>query len=164
MDLESLNIPAINQFASKYLNQEEPVTSFFHYNINMPSVYQERMKDLHSRQFPREGLTKCISSYMEGLPSSDKVEESLGKLRNNAVTVVAGQQAGLMTGPLYTIHKIISVIQLARQQEAELKHPVVPVFWIAGEDHDYQEVNHIFVEKGAKLEKVGYPERVLEKR
>ncbi|WP_244886903.1 bacillithiol biosynthesis cysteine-adding enzyme BshC [Rossellomorea vietnamensis] len=164
MELESLNIPAINQFASKYLKQEEPVTSFFHYNINNPSVYEERMKDLESRTFPREGLSECISSYMKGLPSSDKVEEALEKLRDNAVTVVAGQQAGLLTGPLYTIHKIISVIQLARQQEARLKHPVVPVFWIAGEDHDYQEVNHIYVEKGSKLEKVGYPERVLEKK
>ena len=55
--------------------------------------------------------------------SSDKVEEALEKLRNNAVTVVAGQQAGLLTGPLYTIHKIISVIQLARQQEAETGPP-----------------------------------------
>ena len=164
MELESLNIPAINQFASKYLKQEEPVTSFFHYNVNSPSVYSDRMKDLDSRQFPRAGLTECISSYMNDLPSSKKVEESLGKLKDNAVAVVAGQQAGLLTGPLYTIHKIISVIQLARQQEAELKRPVVPVFWIAGEDHDYQEVNHIYVEKGSKLEKMGYPERVLEKK
>ncbi|PFA68949.1 bacillithiol biosynthesis cysteine-adding enzyme BshC [Bacillus sp. AFS015802] len=164
MELESLNIPAINQFASKYLKQEEPVTSFFHYNINTPAVYRERMKDLDSREFPREGLTECISSYMQGLPSSDKVGESIEKLGNDAVTVVAGQQAGLLTGPLYTIHKIISVIQLARQQEAELNHPVVPVFWIAGEDHDYQEVNHIYVEKGSRLEKIGYPERVLEKK
>jgi bacillithiol synthase len=164
MELESLNIPAINRFASKYLKQEEPVTSFFHYNINSPTVYKERMQDLKSRQFPREGLTECISSYMQGLPTSEKVVSSLEKLRNNAVTVVAGQQAGLLTGPLYTIHKIISVIQLARQQEAELKHPVVPVFWIAGEDHDYQEVNHIYIENDSNLEKVGYPERVLEKK
>jgi bacillithiol synthase len=164
MEVESLNIPAINKFASQYLKQEEPVTSFFHYNVNSSSVYSDRMKDLASRQFEREDLAECISSYMESLPSSEKVEESLGKLRNDAVTVIAGQQAGLMTGPLYTIHKIISVIQLARQQEAELKHPVVPVFWIAGEDHDYQEVNHIYVEKGSKLEKVGYPERVVEKK
>ncbi|WP_282138033.1 bacillithiol biosynthesis cysteine-adding enzyme BshC [Rossellomorea aquimaris] len=164
MEVESLNIPAINKFASQYLKQEEPVTSFFHYNVNSSSVYSDRMKDLASRQFEREGLAECISSYMKSLPSSEKVEESLGKLRNDAVTVIAGQQAGLMTGPLYTIHKIISVIQLARQQEAELKHPVVPVFWIAGEDHDYQEVNHLYVEKGSKLEKVGYPERVVEKK
>ncbi|MGD6850314.1 bacillithiol biosynthesis cysteine-adding enzyme BshC [Rossellomorea aquimaris] len=164
MEVESLNIPAINKFASQYLKQEEPVTSFFHYNVNSSSVYSDRMKDLASRQFEREGLAECISSYMKSLPSSEKVEESLGKLRNDAVTVIAGQQAGLMTGPLYTIHKIISVIQLARQQEAELKHPVVPVFWIAGEDHDYQEVNHLYVEKRSKLEKVGYPERVVEKK
>lgn len=164
MEVESLNIPAINKFASQYLKQEEPVTSFFHYNVNSSSVYSDRMKDLASRQFEREDLAECIASYMKSLPSSEKVEESLGKLRNDAVTVVAGQQAGLMTGPLYTIHKIISVIQLAKQQEAELKHPVVPVFWIAGEDHDYQEVNHIYVENGSKLEKVGYPERVVEKK
>ncbi|WRP08351.1 bacillithiol biosynthesis cysteine-adding enzyme BshC [Rossellomorea aquimaris] len=164
MEVESLNIPAINKFASQYLKQEEPVTSFFHYNVNSSSVYSDRMKDLASRQFQREDLAGCISSYMKSLPSSEKVEESLGKLRNDAVTVIAGQQAGLMTGPLYTIHKIISVIQLARQQEAELKHPVVPVFWIAGEDHDYQEVNHIYVEKGSKLEKIGYPERIVEKK
>jgi bacillithiol synthase len=164
MEVESLNIPAINKFASQYLKQEEPVTSFFHYNVNSSSVFSDRMKDLASRQFQREDLAECISSYMKSLPSSEKVEESLGKLRNDAVTVIAGQQAGLMTGPLYTIHKIISVIQLARQQEAKLKHPVVPVFWIAGEDHDYQEVNHIYVEKGSKLEKVGYPERVVEKK
>ncbi|TMU87881.1 bacillithiol biosynthesis cysteine-adding enzyme BshC [Bacillus sp. BHET2] len=164
MELESLNIPAINRFASQYLKQEEPVTSFFHYNLNSPTVYSERMNDIQSRGFPRAGLAECISSYMEELPGSKKVEESLEKIKKDAVTVVAGQQAGLLTGPLYTIHKIISVIQLARQQEAELKHPVVPVFWIAGEDHDYQEVNHIYVEKGSKLEKTGYPERVIDKK
>ncbi|WP_064093804.1 bacillithiol biosynthesis cysteine-adding enzyme BshC [Rossellomorea aquimaris] len=164
MELESLNIPAINRFASQYLNQEEPVASFFHYKINEPGVFSQRLLDLQSREFPTLELADCISEYMTSLPSSHQVEESLTKLRNGAVTVVAGQQAGLLTGPLYTIHKIISVIQLAKQQEKELNHPVVPVFWIAGEDHDYQEVNHIYLEKDGKLEKFGYPERVLEKK
>jgi len=101
---------------------------------------------------------------MESLPSSDAVEASLGKLKNDAVAVVAGQQAGLLTGPLYTIHKIVSVIRLAREQEQKLNHPVVPVFWIAGEDHDYQEVNHIFLEQDGKIKKNGYPEQVVDKR
>lgn len=101
---------------------------------------------------------------MESLPSSSAVEESLQKLKNDAVAVVAGQQAGLLTGPLYTIHKIVSVIRLAREQEQELNHPVVPVFWIAGEDHDYQEVNHIFLEQDGKVKKTGYPEQVVDKR
>ncbi|MEG9296555.1 bacillithiol biosynthesis cysteine-adding enzyme BshC [Mangrovibacillus sp. Mu-81] len=164
MELENLNIPAINQFASLYIKQKEPVTSFFHYNINQPDVYRERLNDLTIRDFDREELTDCIASYMRDLPSSRKVEESLKKLRSGAVSVVAGQQAGLLTGPLYTIHKIISVIKLAQEQESALDHPVVPVFWIAGEDHDYQEVNHIYQEKGIQMEKFGYPERVLEKK
>jgi bacillithiol synthase len=164
MELENLNIPAINQFASLYINQKEPVTSFFHYNINQPDVYSQRLGDLTLRDFPRAELTDCIASYMKGLPSADEVEKSLTKLRSGAVTVVAGQQAGLLTGPLYTIHKIISIIKLAQQQEKALNHPVVPVFWIAGEDHDYQEVNHIYLEKGNKMEKTGYPERVLDKK
>jgi bacillithiol synthase len=164
MELENLNIPAINQFASLYIEQKEPVTSFFHYNINQPDVYRERLNDLAYRDFPREELTECIASYMKDLPSSQKVEESLTKLRSGAVSVIAGQQAGLLTGPLYTIHKIITVIKLAQEQESALDHPVVPVFWIAGEDHDYQEVNHIYLEKGIEMEKKGYPERVLEKK
>ncbi|KML32738.1 bacillithiol biosynthesis cysteine-adding enzyme BshC [Rossellomorea marisflavi] len=164
MELESLDIPAINQFASKYMKQEEPVTSFFHYNINEQDVFSRRLEDLGEREFPREGLATCISSYMESLPSSSAVEESLQKLKNDAVAVVAGQQAGLLTGPLYTIHKIVSVIRLAREQEQELNHPVVPVFWIAGEDHDYQEVNHIFLEQDGKVKKTGYPEQVVDKR
>lgn len=164
MELESLDIPAINQFASKYMKQEEPVTSFFHYNINEQDVFSRRLEDLGEREFPREGLVTCIASYMESLPSSDAVEASLGKLKTDAVAVVAGQQAGLLTGPLYTIHKIVSVIRLAREQEQKLNHPVVPVFWIAGEDHDYQEVNHIFLEQDGKIKKNGYPEQVVDKR
>lgn len=46
MELESLDIPAINQFASKYMKQEEPVTSFFHYNINEQDVFSRRLEDL----------------------------------------------------------------------------------------------------------------------
>ncbi|MGX1264742.1 bacillithiol biosynthesis cysteine-adding enzyme BshC [Rossellomorea marisflavi] len=164
MELESLDIPAINQFASKYMKQEEPVTSFFHYNINEQDVFSRRLEDLGEREFPREGLVTCIASYMESLPSSVAVEASLQKLKKDAVAVVAGQQAGLLTGPLYTIHKIVSVIRLAREQEQKLNHPVVPVFWIAGEDHDYQEVNHIFLEQDGKIKKNGYPEQVVDKR
>ena len=61
--------------------------------------------------------------------------------------IIGGQQAGILTGPLYSIHKVISIIALARQKEKELNIPIVPIFWIAGEDHDFQEVNHIYLEK-----------------
>jgi bacillithiol synthase len=164
MELESLYIPATNRFASQYLQQEPPVTSFFHYNLTDSSLYEDRVNELKKRDFPRAALAKVIEGYMKPFPPSKEVEISLGKLKEDASVVIGGQQAGLLTGPLYTIHKVISIIKLAKEQEAKLKSPVVPVFWIAGEDHDYQEINHVFTENHGKLEKTGYPERVTDKR
>ncbi len=68
-----------------------------------------------------------------------------------------------MTGPLYTIHKIISIIKLAKEQEEQLQKPVIPIFWIAGEDHDYLEVNHVYIEKDNELQKVAITKTPLEK-
>ena len=62
-------------------------------------------------------------------------------LEPNALVVTTGQQPGLFTGPLYTIYKAISVAALARRLEAEWQRPVVPVFWLATDDHDFAEAN-----------------------
>src|SRR5699024_5290643 len=76
--------------------------------------------------------------------SDDATLKNIERLKSdNAVVVIGGQQAGLLTGPLYSVNKVISIIQLAKEQEAELNRPVIPVFWIAGEDHDFDEINHV---------------------
>ena len=54
--------------------------------------------------------------------------------------IVTGQQAGLFTGPLYAIYKAISTIRLARRLQAQFGVPCVPLFWVAGDDHDFEEV------------------------
>src|SRR5947209_16412702 len=61
------------------------------------------------------------------------------------LAVTTGQQPGLFTGPLYTIYKALSAIELARRIEAVRRVPVVPVFWVAGDDHDFAEANHAAV-------------------
>ena len=58
----------------------------------------------------------------------------------DTVAIVTGQQAGMFGGPLFTVLKAISAIQLARRALAELGTPVVPVFWVAAEDHDWEEI------------------------
>ena len=62
-------------------------------------------------------------------------------LEPGALVVTTGQQPGLFTGPLYTIHKALSTVALARKLEAEWQRPVVPVFWLATDDHDFAEAN-----------------------
>ena len=64
---------------------------------------------------------------------------SIQKLAAGAVAVITGQQPGLFTGPTYTILKALTVIKLAKALDG-IGVPAVPVFWIAAEDHDYQEI------------------------
>ena len=65
MELENISIPATNRFASLYLEQEEPVNHFFHYDIKEKTVFKKRMEDLHNRNFARQELVKCIEQYMD---------------------------------------------------------------------------------------------------
>jgi bacillithiol biosynthesis cysteine-adding enzyme BshC len=75
--------------------------------------------------------------------ASPALEDALARLRQpGAVALTTGQQPGLFTGPLYTIHKALSSAALARILERQWQRPVVPVFWTAGDDHDYAEASH----------------------
>ncbi|HWK89263.1 MAG TPA: bacillithiol biosynthesis cysteine-adding enzyme BshC, partial [Longimicrobium sp.] len=67
--------------------------------------------------------------------------------------VTTGQQAGLFTGPMYTILKILTAIRLAEALERELGVIVLPVFWTASEDHDFEEASHTYaVDSAGRLQ------------
>lgn len=83
-------------------------------------------------------------------PTSARAAERLERfVRDGGAMVTTGQQAGLFTGPLYTIHKILTAIRLAERLEEALGIVVLPVFWSASEDHDFAEVNHADLVDGA---------------
>lgn len=165
MEMLNLSLQSGNPFVTDYLAQSKEVMDFFHYSFLEEASYKERIKELQSRQFMRSEVADYIQKYMKKFSLSPAVLESISKLRKeNSVVVIGGQQAGMLTGPLYSIHKVISIILLAEQKEKELGIPVVPVFWIAGEDHDYLEINHIYTPGKEKMQKTVYPEKVLEKK
>jgi bacillithiol synthase len=75
------------------------------------------------------------------VPSAAR-DAAVAKLREpGALAVTSGQQPGLFTGPLYTVHKALSTAALARVLERQWGRPVVPIFWIAGDDHDFAEAS-----------------------
>jgi bacillithiol synthase len=165
MEILNLSLPATNRFASNYLEQSTEIQPFFHYRYNELTDDAKRVSELSNRSFPRVEVAEHIESFMKRFPSSEAVIKSIDKLKtNNSLVVIGGQQAGILTGPLYSIHKVISIIKLAEQKEEQLGVPVVPVFWIAGEDHDFQEVNHVFLPVNQKVDKWTYPERVVKKK
>src|SRR4029077_4826610 len=89
---------------------------------------------------PRAGVphrvsTEVLEAILPG-PGRDRLAAG------DVLVVTTGQQPGLFTGPLYTVNKALSAMALAARLERERKVPVVPVFWVAGDDHDFAEGNH----------------------
>jgi bacillithiol biosynthesis cysteine-adding enzyme BshC len=90
-------------------------------------------------------LAVQLRLYNERIGAAPETLAAIAAIAEGAPVVVGGQQAGLWTGPLLVIHKAVSVIQAARSASEQLGCIVVPVFWIAGEDHDWDEANHAYV-------------------
>ena len=81
----------------------------------------------------------------------------------DVLAVTTGQQPVLFTGPLYTVHKALSAVALAQRLERERGVTVVPVFWVAGDDHDFAEANHATVlGRDGELVKIVLRERAHE--
>ena len=89
---------------------------------------------------PRAGVPRRVSAeVLEAvLPGPGRDRLAAGEV----LVVTTGQQPGLFTGPLYTVYKALSAMALAARLERERRVPVVPVFWVAGDDHDFAEANH----------------------
>ncbi|MWC27453.1 bacillithiol biosynthesis cysteine-adding enzyme BshC [Paenibacillus sp. MMS18-CY102] len=131
-----------------------------------PSVKQawlaraERLDQSAGMRVPASNAAEALRSYNARIGMSPETESQLDVIEQGAYVVVGGQQAGLWTGPLLVIHKAVTVISAAKHASSILGKPVVPVFWIAGEDHDWDEANHIAVssEQGVRKLAVARPE------
>ncbi len=117
--------------------------------IDVPFSLENFEKQFQSRQpmsqERRDTLVEVLKKqYQQAQLSVPQSLELL--LQQNCYTVCTGHQLNLFTGPLYTIYKIVHVIKLAEQiNQIHKNQTVVPVFWMATEDHDLEEINHFFV-------------------
>ncbi len=93
------------------------------------------------------------------LGASAATLENLDRLLNpDTFVVIGGQQPGLLTGPLYTLYKAISVIKLAEDLRRQFSYDFVPLFWSASDDHDWAEVNHMhLIDYSGQLRRIEYP-------
>ncbi|KOO40746.1 bacillithiol biosynthesis cysteine-adding enzyme BshC [Priestia koreensis] len=165
METIDVALSSLNKLTTDYVNGEKDVSSFFHYDIAQTDLFRCRQQDIKEQHYPRKELIDYLLPYNSSVGSSEQTLANIRKLNDSSTTVVVGgQQAGVLTGPLYTIHKIISILKLAKEQEQALGSPVLPVFWIAGEDHDFAEVNHVFVEQNGRMVKKAVKEKLAEKK
>src|SRR5690606_46268 len=108
---------------------------------NFENVIRSKQKE----DIDRELLVEVLKEQYAVFEESKKVNENIELLANeNTFTVVTAHQPSLFTGPLYYIYKIISTINLSRALNAYYPDfHFVPVFITGGEDHDFEEVNHV---------------------
>jgi bacillithiol biosynthesis cysteine-adding enzyme BshC len=142
-----------------YRHDFDQVKELFEYNPWISKVIDERVSWLDNAdhlQADRSQLIEVLKNYNQSIHNKAKAFEAISSLDDDrTLVVVGGQQAGLLTGPLLVIYKAITLIQTARNESARLKRNVIPVFWIAGEDHDFDEVNHTYcLSQQVQIEKI----------
>jgi bacillithiol biosynthesis cysteine-adding enzyme BshC len=134
-------IPHQSRLFLEYLKDPAALRRFypeavrFHYELDA-----RRQRVLAAHTTNRDALCDALASSNAKWGASSETLENIRRLRSpECVAVVTGQQAGLFTGPLYTLYKALSAVKLAACLTARGTE-AVPVFWIATEDHDWEEV------------------------
>ncbi|HEX6038448.1 bacillithiol biosynthesis cysteine-adding enzyme BshC [Longimicrobium sp.] len=119
---------------------------FFAGNPDDLDAFRVKLDEVR-RRFGRAERERAAAAVR---PTSASAAARLARfVEEGGAMVTTGQQAGLFTGPLYTVHKILTAIRLAAALEEALGIIVLPVFWSASEDHDFAEANHADVVDGA---------------
>ena len=133
-----------SKLISDYLDDNNKLTPFVNY---FPSLgnFKKQTQQKKQENVNRNVLVQSLKKQNNFLSLSDKSNENIDLLNSeNTFTVTTGHQLCLFTGPLYFIYKIISTINLSEKLNKEFpENNYVPIFWMASEDHDFQEINHI---------------------
>ena len=150
-------IPHTTKLFTDFLYHYDRVARFYpDYGRNAAPLTSRAIQIAQGR-FDRDGVADALEHINRRSASSELTFENISTLRRpDSVAVVTGQQAGLFTGPLYTIFKALTTIKLARCLSDQGVR-AVPVFWVASEDHDFDEVNHCtIVDTDGRLSEVRY--------
>ena len=157
MPIDHIPFKETNFFSSlicDYLDEKETLQKFYN---RFPSLENFKSQiDEKQRSFSNETrnhIVKVIQQQYKGVEMSEKTQKHVEALKlDNTFTITTGHQLNLFTGPLYFLYKIVSTINLTVQLKAEYpQYNFVPVYWMATEDHDFEEINY-FNFKGKKVQ------------
>ncbi len=137
-------VPQLSKRDRAYVDEDVALRSFYKYPVSIEAfadVIKDKQKDATNRTVLVEVLNEQYAIYDQ----HDAVKKNIHLLsKETTFTVTTAHQPSLFTGPLYYIYKIISTINLAKQLNTSYPaYQFVPVFVTGGEDHDFEEVNHV---------------------
>lgn len=135
-------IPKTSKLYQDFLYDFNHVSQFYQPEGLDIDLLVPRAAKVTAQTFSRDAVADVLAEQNQRAGAGEATLANIQRLRqSDSVVVITGQQAGLFTGPLYTIFKALTAIKLAEHLRAQGVN-AVPMFWIAAEDHDFQEVNH----------------------
>lgn len=134
---------SFSDFFLDYIHQKETLSPFYH-RFPSPSAFKEQIVE-KTKSFTAQYRSVLVSELYEqykGLTLSKTVKDNLALLKKETTfTITTGHQLNIFTGPLYFIYKIVTVINTCKiLKEQYPEYDFVPMYWMASEDHDYDEI------------------------
>ncbi|MCK4850594.1 MAG: bacillithiol biosynthesis cysteine-adding enzyme BshC [Phycisphaerae bacterium] len=140
--LDAGQIYARRQIYLDYLAGAQKLGTFYKYFPADKQALRARVEGLSDELKVGAGLGEALVEYNQQIGAGTKALENARLLGDGqALAVVTGQQAGFAGGPLYSVYKAISAIKLAEYLSGATGKAVVPVFWIASEDTNVEQIN-----------------------
>jgi len=152
------NIPRTSPFYCDFLDDWPRVKPFFEIPWRPAELTEAWLKRGFLPSVDRVSLTQVLEDQNTRLQAGPMTMENIRRLGDSScLAVVTGQQVGLFTGPSYTIYKALTAIKYA-ETLTQTGLPAVPVFWMASEDHDWAEIDHVELpDAEGNLKEIQYP-------
>jgi bacillithiol synthase len=135
-------IPHTSRLFLDYLSYAPSVREFYPRSPDFSEWLKQEAGSVRYDESRREKVSFILDRQNRSWGASAKTLANLDRFRHGALATVTGQQVGLFGGPLFSIFKALSAVKLA-EQATSAGVDCVPIFWLATEDHDLAEVNHV---------------------
>ena len=126
-----------------YLYRFARLAPFFSGDPGDPEAWRRVARSVSAYPRQIEPLAEILRQQNRQMGADPAAEEAIDSLQRGALAIVTGQQVGVLGGPLYSLYKALTAVELARVMSARLGQPVVALFWMDADDHDFEEIRSI---------------------
>jgi bacillithiol biosynthesis cysteine-adding enzyme BshC len=135
-------VPHTTRLFLDYLEHAPAVQSFYPRSAKFLEWAQAEVLNVRYPAERRKQVAEILERQNKTFGASAKTLENIAAFRDGALALVTGQQVGLFGGPAFSLYKALSAVKLAREAQS-LGINCVPIFWLATEDHDLEEINQV---------------------
>jgi len=144
MAIPMRNLPRLPRLVHDYFYAYGKVEEFYSGDFRDVAAFERQTERAIARPLPRKSLAEVLTEQNQSYGCGPRTLGHIQKIaQDQACAVVTGQQVGLFSGPLYTIYKALTAVKLAEHLNRRGLGCFVPVFWLASDDHDLAEIDHI---------------------